>query len=353
MTKDPELLALYQKIEQNGRLSPAEGLVLLERASWLELGQLAAERRKARIGDDWASYTMFRIINYTNICSIDCAFCSFKQKPGDQRAYVMTAEEVVQKAQEAHEKGADQVFLQGGVNPELGLDYYLGLLSALKGRFGCHIRGFSPVELRDMAKAVGLPLPRLVGELKAAGLDSVPGAGAEILVERVRDLLSPNKCSPEEWAGILAECHSQGLKGSANIVFGSVETPKEVIEHLDLVRRTQDQTQGFNSFIPWTFQPQTKDFPVQKVLHHQYLKVLALCRLYLDNIDQLEVSVMVLGPEIGKLALHMGANDISSPVLEENVLRSFGVSSEEQARKLIEAAGLRPRRRDFSYRFLE
>ncbi|MDT8445975.1 MAG: CofH family radical SAM protein [bacterium] len=353
MTQDPQLKELYQAIEAGERITPDQGLFLLEKASWLELGQLAQQRRIAQIGAGWASYTMFRIINYTNICNIDCTFCSFKKNPGEQRAYVMPVEEVLQATQEAHDRGADQIFFQGGVNPALGLDYYLEALSAVKERFGCHIRGFSPVELRDLAKSSGVPLPDLIRQLKEAGLDSVPGAGAEILAERVRDLLSPKKCSPEEWALILGECHQMGLGGSANIVIGSVETQKEVIGHLELVRQVQDQTGGFSSFIPWTFQPQTKDFPVQKIPHHQYLKLLALCRLYLDNILNIEVSVMVLGPEIGKLALHMGANDISSPVLEENVLRSHGLATEEQARKLIEDAELTPRRRDFNYNFRE
>lgn len=353
MTKDPELKELYAQVEAGRRITPEQGLVLLKKASWMELGQLAFERRQEKIGSDWASYTLFRIINYTNVCTVDCAFCSFKRAPGEDKGYVMSAEEVLKATEEAHQRGADQIFFQGGVNPELGLDYYLEVLSRVKERFGCHIRGFSPVELRDMAQVSGVPLPDLISQLKQAGLDSVPGAGAEILAERMRDLLSPNKCSPEEWALILGECHQQGLHGSANIVVGSVETDQEVIGHLELVRQVQDQTGGFNCFIPWTFQPQTKDFPVRKIPHHQYLKLLALCRLYLDNIANIEVSVMVLGPEIGKLALQMGANDISSPVLEENVLRSHGLSTEAQARKLIEEAGLRPRRRDFNYSFYE
>ncbi len=168
-------------------------------------------------------------------------------------------------------------------------------------------------------------------------------------MERVRKILSPKKCTTAEWSDILKECHRQGLNGSANIVFGTVETDAEIIEHLQVVRDIQDATGGFTAFIPWTFQAQTKDFTVRNVSHHEYLKVLAICRLFLDNIDNLEVSVMVLGKEIGKLALLMGANDISSPVIEENVLRSFGVKNEMGSRKLITAAGLLPQRRDFNY----
>ena len=179
----------------------------------------------------------------------------------------------------------------------------------------------------------------------------MPGAGAEILSERVRQSLSPKKCSPQEWMQILAECHKQGLRGSANIVVGSIETPLEVVEHLELVRQLQDQTQGLDSFIPWTFQPQTKDFTLRQVPPQDYLKLLSLARLYLDNIPHIEVSVMVLGPQIGQLALQLGANDISSPVFEEKVLRNRGITGEEQAKSLIQGAGLRPLLRDFNYRF--
>jgi len=349
MNQAVQVQSIFEKVRSNERINAGEALVLWQQASWLELGQLAQERRAQMIGADWGSYTMFRIVNYTNVCNVDCSFCSFARKPGESRSYVMDLAQVLEKTAEAKEAGADQIFLQGGVNPGLPLDYYLGLLRGIKEKFGFQIRAFSPVELREMSKVSGLPLKEVIAELKAAGLDSVPGAGAEILAERMRGLLSPKKCSATEWADILAECHNQGLGGSANIVIGSVETEAEVIEHLELIRQLQDRTGGFSSFIPWTFQPQTKDFPVKKVPHHQYLKLLALCRVFLDNIKNIEVSVMVLGTEIGKLALHMGANDISSPVLEENVLRSFGVANEEQARKLIEEADLSVKRRDFDY----
>ncbi|OGG96455.1 MAG: dehypoxanthine futalosine cyclase [Candidatus Lambdaproteobacteria bacterium RIFOXYD12_FULL_49_8] len=348
-----EFFKLYEQIRAGQRISSEEGLALLQRAPWTALGTLAQERRTALLGNESASYTLFRIINYTNVCTIDCNFCSFRQNAEHPRAYVMSTEEVLEKCAQAGTLGADQIFLQGGVHPDLPLDYYLELLRAIKSRFGFHIRGFSPVELREMSKSSDLKLSTLLSLLKEAGLDSVPGAGAEILAERVRKVLSPNKCSAQEWADILALCHEQGLRGSANIVFGSIETEAEIIEHLDLVRQLQDRTGGFDSFVAWTFQAQTKDFTVKPIPPHHYLKVLALARLYLDNIQHLEVSVMVQGPETAKIALQMGADDISSPVLEEQVLRSHGVSSEQEARKLIEGAGLKPRRRDFNYRYLE
>jgi cyclic dehypoxanthinyl futalosine synthase len=349
MSISDRLTNLYQKIRYRERISPEEALILLREAPWLEIAQLAWEQRVHKVGADTASYTVFRIINYTNVCTIACSFCSFKCSENDSKSYVLRQQQVFDLIEDAIPKGSNQVFFQGGVNPSLPLDYYLEMLQGIKKQYGFHIRGFSPVELKQMALAHKLELSSLIRRLKQAGLDSVPGAGAEILAERVRKILSPAKCTTSEWVEIMKLCHRQGLGGSANIVFGSVETDQEIIEHLNLIRSIQDETGGFNSFIPWTFQSQTRNFYRRTVHHHEYLKVLGICRLFLDNIDNLEVSVMVLGKEIGQLALRMGANDISSPVLEEHVLRSFGVKSETEARGLIAGAGFEPIRRDFNY----
>ena len=333
----------------SNRLSAEEALHLLKEGEWLKIAQNAWEKRVEKTGDKRASYTLFPIINYTNVCSISCRFCSFKAEPEESKAYVLSEEEIDQKIAYAYKMGARQIFLQGGVHPDLKLDFYTEMLRQIKAKYDIHIRAFSPVELQHIALQNDMEIEPLIRVLKESGLDSVPGAGAEILVDRVRDQLAPNKCTAQEWARIMTICHQNGLYGSANIVFGSVETDEDIIEHLQLIRNIQDKTGGFNSFVPWTFQQQTKDFEVQPVMHHDYLKVLGICRLFLDNIDNIEVSVMVLGQDIGKLALRMGANDISSPVIEENVLRSYGVKSEEEARKLIRQAGFEPFRRDFNY----
>ncbi|MGK0291042.1 MAG: cyclic dehypoxanthinyl futalosine synthase [bacterium] len=343
---------IYKKIEADDRISSEEALLLLREANWLEIVQLAAEKKKRLISPDSASYTMFRVVNYTSVCNIGCTFCSFKDDVDDKNAYTLSQEEVFEKIDHSHKMGADQVFFQGGVHPRLPLEYYTDILKAIKQKYGIHIRAFSPVELKSLAEVSNLSLPKLLDTLKNAGLDSVPGAGAEILTERVRGILSPKKTKVQEWADIMKECHRHELNGSANIVFGSVEKDYEIIEHLQVVRDIQDETGGFNTFIPWTFQPQTRDFTVTNIPHQEYLKVLGISRLFLDNIPNIEVSVMVLGKDIGKLALHMGANDISSPVLEENVLKSYGLKSEKQAIKLIQEAGLTARRRDFDYNYL-
>lgn len=340
---------LYHKIQCGRRISPAEALLLLQSGDWLEIARLARSRRDQATTPNSASYTVFSIVNYTNICSIRCKFCSFKKGVSDPGAYVMDIDDVFQKIEYAAAKGSDQLFFQGGVNSDLPLEYYLNILSAVKKRFGFHIRAFSPVELLHLAKKEKVSVEEVIGELKSAGLNSVPGAGAEILSDRVRQVLSPQKCTSGEWLNVMEKCHLHNLYGSANIVVGSIETDQEIIEHLTSIRDLQDKTGGFNSFIPWTFQDQTGDFPVKMISPHNYLKLLGICRIFLDNIKNIEVSVMVLGKAMGQLALQMGANDISSPVIEENVLTSYGVRSEEEACRLIREAGLTPYRRDFDY----
>ena len=346
---------ILEKALAGERISAPEALRLYEEADFLRLASGARDLRRERLGDDVATYTMFRVVNYTNFCNVDCHFCSFMESYGSERGYVLDQDAVVEKMREAVEIGANQMFLQGGVFEELGLDYYTGIIRAVKERLGSqvHIRAFSPVELLSLEKTTGMPLAEVLGELKAAGMDSVPGAGAEILTDRMRRILSPKKSPVSEWVRVMETCHEEGLPGSANIVFGSEETRAEVIEHLEVVRSLQDRTGGFLSFIPWTFQQQTKKFKVRTVPAHEYLKVLAICRIFLDNIDHIETSLMVLGQGVGSLALHAGADDISSIVLEENVLRSYGLKSEQKAREFIADSGFRPAKRDFYYRLAE
>lgn len=349
MSNGDSIQHLADKIYSGRRISPPEALFLLQKGDWLDIAHLARSCRNKQVYSGSASYTVFSIVNYTNVCNIFCNFCSFKKERKDTSAYVLSKEDIFKKIEYAVSKGSDQLFLQGGVNPDLPLKYYLDILSEVKSRFGFHIRAFSPVEIQRLATQENIPIKDLIAELKAAGLNSVPGAGAEILSDRVRKILSPKKSSTQEWLEIMKQCHQQGLYGSANIVIGSIETDQEIIDHLTYIRDLQDQTGGFNSFIPWTFQDQTGAFPIKKVSPHNYLKLLGICRIFLDNIQNIEVSVMVLGKAMGQLALQMGANDISSPVIEENVLTSYGVTSEEESCELIQGAGLKPFRRDFNY----
>lgn len=334
------------------RISPEEALILYNEADFLDVQRVAREIREQVLSHQFASYTMFRVVNYTNYCNVECSFCSFMDEIGNGKGYVLSKEEVLEKMEYANQEGADQMFFQGGVYPEIPFDYYLEIIASVKNKFpDMHIRAFSPVELINMEKITGLSLREVLRRLKSAGLDSVPGAGAEILTERMRQIISPKKASVLEWVRVMETCHEEGLPGSANIVFGSEETREEVIEHLNVVRELQDRTHGFLSFIPWTFQPQTKKFVVRSVPTHEYLKVLGICRIFFDNIPHIETSVMVLGKGVGQLALFSGADDISSVVIEENVLRSFGLKTEKEAIKFLTSAGFTPKRRDLLYNY--
>jgi cyclic dehypoxanthinyl futalosine synthase len=342
---------ILEKALDGERITPGEALALYQTGDFMKVAYAARQIRNRTHDPAAVSYTMFRIVNYTTFCNVDCSFCSFFEPLGSPRGTVLSKEDVVQKMREALAIGADQLFLQGGVNPELTLDYYLDVLRAVK-EFDrdIHIRAFSPVELLGIEQASGLPLRRVVRELKSAGMDSVPGAGAEILSDRMRALLSPAKAGAAEWVRVMETCHEEGLPGSANIVFGAQETPEEIIEHLRIVRDLQDRTSGFLAFIPWTFQQQTKRFKIRTVPPHEFLKVLGICRIFLDNIPHIETSVMVLGQSTGSLALHCGADDISSVVIEENVLKSYGLKTEERAHAFIRESGFNPVRRDLLYR---
>jgi cyclic dehypoxanthinyl futalosine synthase len=343
---------ILEKVLAGERMSHAEALALYKTADFFKVMAAAREIRNRRLDPSTVTYTMFRIVNYTTFCSVNCSFCSFHKPTNSTEGSVLKVEEIVLKMREAEALGADQMFLQGGVYPGLSYDYYLDVIRAVKKELGSHIhiRAFSPVELMGMERLTGLPLAQILHELKAAGMDSVPGAGAEILSDRMRAILSPRKGSVADWVRVMEACHEAGLPGSANIVFGSDETQEEVVDHLRIVRELQDRTGGFLAFIPWTFQRQTDNFRVRTVPAQEFLKVLGICRLFFDNIPHIETSVMVLGRETGSLALHAGADDISSVAIEENVLRSRAPETEEKARAFILESGFRPVKRDLLYR---
>jgi cyclic dehypoxanthinyl futalosine synthase len=340
---------ILEKAIAGERISPAEALDLYDSADFLKVMAAAREVRNCMHDSSTVTYTMFRIVNYTTVCSVDCSFCGFHESV-ESAGKALSVEEIVGKMRQAVALGADQMFLQGGVNPAIPFDYYLEVLATVKKVFdGIHIRAFSPSELLGMERQTGKPLREILRDLKTAGLDSVPGAGAEILSDRMRSLLSPRKGSVADWVRVMETCHQEGLPGSANIVFGSDETREEVVEHLRIVRDLQDKTGGFLAFIPWTFQQQTKKFHVRNVPAHEYLKVLGICRLFLDNIPHIEASILTLGRGTGSIALHAGADDISSVVIEENVLKSYGLDTEEKAREFISESGFRPVKRNLLY----
>ncbi len=342
---------VLEKSVAGERISPSEALELYNSADFIKVIAAAREVRNRKNDPSVATYTMFRIVNYTTLCSVNCSFCGYHKPIGSRNGTVLSVDEIIAKMREAEAMGANQMFLQGGVNPDIPFDYYLDVLRTVKSVLGrhIHIRAFSHSEIMNMEKQTGLSLRQVVQKLKKAGMDSVPGAGAEILSDRVRAIISPKKGTVADWVRVMQICHEEGLPGSANIVVGSAETRDEIIEHLRIVRELQDRTGGFFAFIPWTFQAQTQNFPIRNVPAQEYLKLLGICRLFFDNIPHMEASVLVLGRGIGTLALHSGADDISSVVIEENVLRSYGLDSEARAREFIRESGFTPAQRDLLY----
>jgi len=322
-------------------IAKSEALKLWKKADWTELAKAAHEMRIQMHGKKNVSYTVFRIINYTNVCKIACSFCSFK----NTAPYTLSLKEIRAEALKAKKQGAIAIFFQGGVNPGIPLDYYLNALNLLNKELGFPVRAFSPVELFHIAKDNKMPLRKLLQKLRTAGLSSVPGAGAEIMTPKMRKVLAPKKLSAEQWCGVMKECHKQGLKSSANIVIGSTESPEDIIEHLNYIRKTG----GFQSFIPWVFQPQTSAFPIRHVTSVEYIKLVALCRLFFHNIPNIEASVLGMGKALGELALYAGANDISSVVLTENVMQSQGVKTIKEAEEFIKNAGFNPVQRGIDY----
>ena len=333
------------------RITPAEALDVYRSGDFFKVMAAARDVRGKMNDPAIVTYTLFRVVNYTNICSTACSFCGFHHPRGDHAGRVLTMEEIFLKMRSVEAAGARQLFLQGGINPDIPFDYYLDVLRGVKEKFGAetHIRAFSPCEIHGMELQTGKPVREIIRELKSAGMDSIPGAGAEILSNRVRAILSPKKTSVTDWLRVMETCFEEGLRGSASIVIGSVETPEEIIEHLRVIRELQDRAGGLLAFIPWTFQKQTSKFPVRPVSAREYLKLLGLCRLFLDNIPHIEASVLCMGQGIGELALYAGADDISSVVFEENVLTSYGISTEAEARAFIRNSGFKPRRRDLLY----
>jgi len=342
------------KAQSGQRLSPDEGLQLLRSHDLAALATAADAVTRRLHPQPYRTYNVDRNINYTNICTSGCRFCAFSRKLGDPEGYVITQDELYQKIQETIDLGGDQILLQGGMHPELKIDWYEGLLRGIKQRFpGVNVHGLSPPEIDHIASLSRLPLEEVLVRLRDAGLGSLPGGGAEILVDQVRQTVSPCKLSADRWLEVCRTWHRLGGRGSATMMFGHVEAPADRIEHLQRLRRLQDETGGFTAFICWTFQPgHTKFAHLRKVGAFEYLRMVAVGRLYLDNFANLQASWVTQGLKIGQMALRFGANDLGSVMIEENVVAAAGTSfraSEAEIRAAIAAAGYAPRRRDVFY----
>ncbi|MEX1301868.1 MAG: cyclic dehypoxanthinyl futalosine synthase [Desulfotignum sp.] len=346
------LSEIIEKIQLHQRIDTREAGTLIKEADLLTLGLLANATRFYFHSDPVVTYVIDRNINYTNICVSGCRFCAFFKAPGQEGGYVISRTELADKIQETLDLGGTQILLQGGMHPDLDLAFYEDMLGFIKDRFGIHIHGFSPPEIHFMAETFNLSVAETVHRLKQAGLDSIPGGGAEILCDDIRSKVSPGKCSSDEWLAVMRQAHLSGMRSTATMMFGHLDTMDHVIEHLDRIRQLQDETQGFTAFIPWTFQPENTRIQVEKKTGVEYLKVLAVSRIFLDNVDNIQASWVTQGDKIAQTALFFGANDMGSTMIEENVVAAAGVSFMmplEALQRLIVTAGFTPVQRDCFY----
>jgi cyclic dehypoxanthinyl futalosine synthase len=331
-----------------------ELLELYERAPLTELGALAdAERRKRHPGDI-VTFIVDRNINYTNVCVADCKFCAFYRRPKHPEGYVLSFEEIGKKIDEAKAIGAVQILLQGGHNPYIPFEWYLDLLRHIKTHHPIHVHGFSPSEVQFFARLFRLTIDEVIAELAKAGLDSIPGGGGEILVDRVRRLVAPKKSLTDDWLGVMDAAHRHGMRTSATMMYGLGETKAERIESILRLREQQAKSGGFTAFISWPLQPEhTEMADSPKTDAVSYLRTLAIARLALDNFQNLQASWVTMGMKIGQIALRFGANDFGSVMMEENVVSAAGTTyrtSVEEMEALIRGAGFIPvrRRQDYS-----
>lgn len=351
--------AILEKRIQGERLSLEEGVALYA-CDLLRLGRAAHQIKEQMFPDKKVTFIVDRNISYTNACVVDCDFCAFYRSPGHAEAYTMTHEEVFKKIEELVALGGTQALIQGGVNPDLPIDYYLDLIRAVRQKFPTvHVHSFSVVEMDMIAKKNRIPLIDLFKKFKAAGLNSMPGGGAEILAERVRKIISPKKATTQKWIDVMRTAHEAGLKTTATMVVGHVETLVERIEHMLVIRKLQDETKGFRAFIPWTMSPENT--PRMKHLKQaggeDYLKTVAISRLMLDNIDHLQSGWLTEGLKLGQIALQFGCDDMGGTLIEDKVLEPTGIDATQTRRedliRLIKEAGYTPVQRDTNYETIQ
>ncbi|MBU1194897.1 MAG: dehypoxanthine futalosine cyclase [Proteobacteria bacterium] len=350
-----DLDLIIETLDNNQRIDIDQALLLFQKADLLTLADLASQKRFFHHPERIITYVVDRNINYTNICMSGCRFCAFFKSPEQGDGYVISKQDLSAKIQETIDLGGTQILLQGGMNPGLDLDYYIDLLSFIKANFDIHIHGFSPPEIGFIAQNAALSVKQTISILRQAGLASIPGGGAEILCDDVRRQVSPNKCTSEQWLEVMRQAHLQGMRSSATMMFGHLEKQIHLFEHMDKIRRLQDETKGFTAFIPWTFQSANTKISVKPKTSVEYLKVLAISRLFLDNIDNIQASWVTQGDKIAQTALFFGANDMGSTMIEENVVASAGVNfmlPKEELIRLIATAGFEPRQRDCYYNLL-
>ncbi len=362
MIETDDLDPLIEKIWGGARISEEEARRLYD-LPLQDLGALAERRRQLAKapaydgrGNEIVTYIVDRNVNYTNVCNVYCKFCAFYRVEKDSDAYVITFDEMDRKIEETLALGGTQILMQGGHHPKLTMQWYLDLLSHIKSKFPTlNIHGFSPSEFVHFREVFKLPLEEIISQFHKAGLGSIPGGGGEILVDRVRQRISPLKAMSNDWLEVMDVAHRLGLASTATMMFGHVETIEDRIEHMERVRRQQDKSKGFTAFISWTFQSENTRLKAPAVGAHEYLRTQALSRIYLDNIPNIQSSWVTQGPEIGQVALKFGANDLGSIMIEENVVSQAGATHRmgvADMQRLIRQLGYEPRQRDNWYHLL-
>ncbi len=344
------------------RLTKEEALSLIKYGDLKELGRLASARKKELHPDSVTTFVVDRNINYTNICWVDCKFCAFYRHEKDADAYVLTFEEIDKKIDKLLEIGGTQILFQGGVHPKLKIEWYEDLVGHIHTQYPqITIHGFSSIEIDFIAKVSRISVEEVLIRLKAKGLASIPGAGAEILSDAVRDIIAPKKIDSAVWVDIHRKAHKLDIKSTATMMYGTVEKDEDIVEHFDMIRTLQDETGGFRAFIMWSFQGKNTELLAQipdmeKPSSNRYLRLLAVARLYLDNVPNIQSSWVTQGPYIGQMALHFGANDLGSTMMEENVVSSAGAAysmAKEEMVHLIRDVGEIPAVRNTAYEILE
>jgi len=350
---------ILEKALEGERISDEEALDLLESRDLVPVGRVADELRRRRTDPERVTFIIDRNLNYTNICVTDCDFCAFYRRPGDtSEGYLLPKAVIFKKIEETLAIGGTGVLMQGGHHPDLGIDYYEDLFSSIKARYPIHLHALSPPEIQHIARRSKLTVWETLSRLRDAGLDSVPGGGAEILVDRVRAIIAPKKTKSDEWLDVMRHAHRLGMSTTATMMYGHVETVAERVEHMRRIRELQDETRGFRAFISWTFQRDGNRLDAivhddQMPTSFDYLLTQAVSRIYLDNVDHIQSSWVTQGLKIGQVALGFGADDMGSVMIEENVVSAAGTThrtSTEELVHLIRALGKVPVQRDTLYR---
>lgn len=348
---------IRKKLAKDAPLERSEALFLLTEADLLGLGELADGTRRKKHPHNRVSFVIDRNVNYTNVCQSKCKFCAFYRTVDAVDAYVLSYGAIFGKVAELVEHGGTQLLMQGGLHPDLSIEWFEELLREIKQRFPqVQVHSLSPAEVIHIARLSGLSMPECLRRLQAAGLDSVPGGGAEVLVDAVRQEISPNKIGWRDWVAVMEQAHSLGMRTTATLMFGSKERPADIVEHLFRVRELQARTGGFTAFIPWTYQPANTELGGETASGVEYLRVLALSRLVLDNVANIQASWVTQGAMMAQVALYFGANDLGGTMLEENVVAAAGCAFRLSIPEIIELArgtGFIPAKRNTLYEILE